>query len=358
MSTEEKLERAFLKYAYESLQLIPDRDLFYEAFGRQFNVSAGWLELDPPRYAQASPPQQDSEEFITADSMDDFKEYDNIPVDNSKHHTMALEDNPLGDKGMWATGDPDPDNKHEGWQDMFDEPVEESPSVYSGSNDSGNFYCPYCHRPYVNMTWDNIYKHGTDWHGMREDKARKMADDFTSEFMRDAFAEPFPEDRNPQPTSFEADGALPSEKSWYDVQNEDVDAGGIGDYGGAMGMDSMLGMNLNQWGYSKQECPNCGSTSWSPPPENADGSDWDLNTYRCNNCGTIYDDDNKVVDDQPSYTDSQGYTIKKTDPQIQRGRFSFDAGGVPDLVPDEAREDPRSFYESYLKEYEAIFSDD
>ena len=61
-----------------------------EDLDNQLNVSGGWIELDPPRHPYASPPR--SREFITADHPEDFEEYDNIPIDNRKHQTMALED--------------------------------------------------------------------------------------------------------------------------------------------------------------------------------------------------------------------------------------------------------------------------
>ena len=238
------------------------------------------------------------------------------------------EANPLGDSGMWNTGDPDPDNEHIGWKDMFDDVIPDEPSVATGMLDdgTGNFYCPICSRTYINMSWDNTYNHASSYHNMREDKAKDFANTMTSSLIKNAFE------------------TLPADYDWRDVHNDRVHDALDPNYNGALGMDSMVGMNQNQWGYSKQECPNCGSKHYNPASYD------DFSKSRCANCGTVYDDENKPISDDMSYTDQDGYAIKQTDPQIQRGHFSFTAGGVPDITPQDAFDDPRKFYESISKE--------
>ena len=124
-NVERARENTFLKHAYEELavelgdtcpicnKFVDDVDdhidkihggtqktLFEEAFGKPYQVSGGWEELDPPRYPHSKLPKEFvgdernltedfSEEFF--DTADIMEEYDNIPTDNMKHQTQNLQ---------------------------------------------------------------------------------------------------------------------------------------------------------------------------------------------------------------------------------------------------------------------------
>ena len=132
-NVERARENVFLKHAYEELavelgdtcpicnKFVDDVDdhidkvhggtqktLFEEAFGKPYQVSGGWEELDPPRYPHSKLPKEFvgdernltedfSEEFF--DTADIMEEYDNIPTDNMKHQTQNLQNSI--DEGRW-----------------------------------------------------------------------------------------------------------------------------------------------------------------------------------------------------------------------------------------------------------------
>lgn len=136
-NVERARENTFLKHAYEELavelgdtcpicnKFVDDVDdhidkvhggkqktLFEEAFGKPYQVSGGWEELDPPRYPHSKLPKEFvgdernltedfSEEFF--DTADVMPEYDNIPTDNMKHQTQNLQNSI--DEGRWDEED-------------------------------------------------------------------------------------------------------------------------------------------------------------------------------------------------------------------------------------------------------------